>query len=58
MKIEPIESMFEMPVLDTSFFDGKPGLDVETKAMLQALFCEENSAMVPDYYGNFPGDEE
>ena len=58
MKIEPIESMFEMPALDDAFFDGKPGLDVETKAILKALFSEKHEVKVFDYCGDLPSSEE
>ena len=33
------EISFDMP---QAFFDGKPGLDVETKAILKALFSEKH----------------
>ena len=54
----PIESSFEMPPLDRSFFDGKPGLDVETKAIMMALFSESRMVKVLDHVGDFPGGEE
>ena len=54
----PIESTFEMPALDQAFFDGKPGLDVETKAVLEALFSESHTVKVFDYCGDLPSSEE
>ena len=51
MEIERIEEIFETPVLDTAFFDGKPGLDVETKVILKALFWELRAT---DYCGGLP----
>ena len=60
MIIEPIESMFDMPALDCAFFDGKPGLDAETKAILMALFhaLHKDEIIIPDYYGDLQDDEE
>ena len=45
----PVESSFEMPVLDQAFFDRKPGLDEETKAVMRALFSETQIVSVYDY---------
>ena len=46
---EPIESIFE-PTLDRAFFDGKPGLNVEVKAVLEALFFEQQVGKDADYW--------
>ena len=37
---EPVESTFDA-TLDRAFFDGKPGLSLEAKAVLEALFFEQ-----------------
>ena len=54
---EPIESEFDMPALDCAFFDGKPGLDAETKAVMMALFSESHTVKVFDYCGDLPSSE-
>ena len=46
---EPIEAIFE-PTLDRAFFDGKPGLDLEVKAVLEALFFEQQVGKDADYW--------
>ena len=52
--MEPIESFFDA-TLDRAFFDGKPGLNVEAKAVLEALFFE---SQVGKDGGDFADEEE
>ena len=58
--IELIEPGFDEPGFEVprAFFDGKPGLDVETKVVLEALFSETHMVKVFDYCGDLPSSEE
>ena len=49
----PVESSFEMPVLDQAFFDRKPGLDEETRAVMRALFSEIYICNTFDYLDEY-----
>ena len=54
--IKLIEPGFDEISYDMSqaFFDGKPGLDVETKVTLRALFSELRAT---DYCGDLPSSD-
>ena len=54
--MEPIESFFDA-TLDRAFFDGKPGLGLEAKAVLEALFFESQVGKDADYYGDLVEEE-
>ena len=55
---EVMKSTFETVILDQAFFDGKPGLDAETKAVMMVLFSEEYMMSIFDYCGDLLGGEE
>ena len=50
-EIELVESFFEMQGLDKTAWEGNPGLDVETKAIMEVIFAEQREVRVADYCG-------